>query len=75
MKKRRLKSFVLPTIYILIILVTFFSVSIINNQLLKNVTNYDYSKSLMKDVTQAKKYKLNQVIIVKIMILKNKQMH
>ena len=52
MKKRRLKSFVLPTIYILIILVTFFSVSIINNQLLKNVTNYDYSKSLMKDVTQ-----------------------
>ena len=52
MKKRRLKSFVLPTIYILIILVTFFSVSIINNQLLKNVTNYDYSKSLINEVTQ-----------------------
>ena len=53
MKKRKLKRYVLPTIYILIILVTFFSVSIINSYLLKDVTNYDYSKSLMKDVTQS----------------------
>ena len=30
----------LPTIYVLIILVTFLSVSLINNHLLKNVTNY-----------------------------------
>ena len=36
----------------LIILVTFLSVSLINNHLLKNVTNYNYSKSIMKDVTE-----------------------
>lgn len=52
MKKMKLKKYVLPTIYILIILVTFFSVSLINNHLLKNVTNYNYSKSIMKDVTE-----------------------
>lgn len=52
MKKMKLKKYVLPTIYILIILVTFLSVSLINNHLLKNVTNYNYSKSIMKDVTE-----------------------
>ena len=52
MKKMKLRKYVLPTIYILIILVTFFSVSLINNHLLKNVTNYNYSKSIMKDVTE-----------------------
>lgn len=52
MKKMKLKKYVLPTIYVLIILVTFFSVSLINNHLLKNVTNYNYSKSIMKDVTE-----------------------
>lgn len=52
MKKMKLRKYVLPTIYVLIILVTFLSVSIINNHLLKNVTNYNYSKSIMKDVTE-----------------------
>lgn len=52
MKKMKLRKYVLPTIYVLIILVTFFSVSLINNHLLKNVTNYNYSKSIMKDVTE-----------------------
>ena len=52
MKKTKLRKYVLPTIYVLIILVTFLSVSLINNHLLKNVTNYNYSKSIMKDVTE-----------------------
>ena len=52
MKKMKLRKYVLPTIYVLIILVTFLSVSLINNHLLKNVKNYNYSKSIMKDVTE-----------------------
>ena len=52
MKKMKLRKYVLQTIYVLIILVTFLSVSLINNHLLKNVTNYNYSKSIMKDVTE-----------------------
>lgn len=52
MKKMKLRKYVLPTIYVLIILVTFLSVSLINNHSLKNVTNYNYSKSIMKDVTE-----------------------
>lgn len=52
MKKMKLRKYVLPTIYVLIIFVTFVSVSLINNHLLKNVTNYNYSKSIMKDVTE-----------------------
>ena len=52
MKKMKLRKYVLPTIYVLIILVTFLSVSLINNHLLKNVTNYNYSRSIMKDVTE-----------------------
>ena len=52
MKKMKLRKYVLPTIYVLIILVTFLIVSLINNHLLKNVTNYNYSKSIMKDVTE-----------------------
>lgn len=52
MKKMKLRKYVLLTIYVLIILVTFLSVSLINNHLLKNVTNYNYSKSIMKDVTE-----------------------
>ena len=52
MKKMKLRKYVLPTIYVLIILVTFLSVSLINNHLLKNFTNYNYSKSIMKDVTE-----------------------
>lgn len=53
MKKGRLKGFVLPTIYVLIIVTSFFSVSLLNNLLLGDITNYDYSGSLMQDVTEA----------------------
>ncbi len=52
MKKMKLRKYVLPIVYVLIIFVTFVSVSLINNHLLKNVTNYNYSKSIMKDVTE-----------------------
>lgn len=52
MKKMKLRKYVLPTVYVLIIFVTFVSVSLINKHLLKNVTNYNYSKSIMKDVTE-----------------------
>ncbi|MBE6155608.1 MAG: M23 family metallopeptidase [Firmicutes bacterium] len=53
MRKGRLKRWVLPTIYVMIIVVSFFSVSIINNLLLGDISNYDYSNSLIKDVTEA----------------------
>lgn len=52
MKKMKLRKYVLPIVYVLIIFVTFVSVSLINNHFLKNVTNYNYSKSIMKDVTE-----------------------
>ncbi len=52
MKKMKLRKYVLPIVYVLIIFVTFVSVSLINNHLFKNVTNYNYSKSIMKDVTE-----------------------
>lgn len=49
MRKRRLKRFVLPTIYVLIVVTSFLSISIINNLLISNVDDYDYSKSLVND--------------------------
>ena len=52
MKRKRLKKWVLPTIYGIIIVTSFFSISLLNNILIKDITNYDYSKSIMKDVTQ-----------------------
>ena len=53
MKKRRLKRFVLPSLFILVSVTAFFGIAILNNILLGDELNYDYSKSLMKDVTQA----------------------
>ncbi len=53
MKKRKLKKYVLPTIYVLIIVVSFLSVSVINNMLLGDITNYDYSKPILQEVTQS----------------------
>ncbi|MBE6148797.1 MAG: M23 family metallopeptidase [Firmicutes bacterium] len=53
MRKGRLKGLVLPTIYVLIIVTSFFSVALLNNLLLGDITNYDYSESLMQDVTEA----------------------
>ena len=52
MKGKRLKNWVLPTLYGVIIVTSFFSISILNNILVKDMTNYDFSKSIMKDVTQ-----------------------
>lgn len=53
MKKNKIKKIIVPTIYVLIVISSFISVSIINNMLLGGINNYDYSKSLMKEVTQA----------------------
>lgn len=53
MKASKTKNIVLPMIYILIVVATFISISLFNNLLLGNVTSHDYSKSLIKDVTQA----------------------
>lgn len=55
MKKRKLRNFILPTLYVLIIAVSFFSISALNNILIgsKDENNPNYVKSLMKDATQA----------------------
>jgi len=53
MKKGKVTSIVLPTIYVMIIVISFFSVAILNNLLLGDVTNYDYSKPLLQDATEA----------------------
>lgn len=53
MKKGRLKRIVLPTIYVMIIVVSFFSVAILNNLLLGDVTNYDYSQSILGETVES----------------------
>lgn len=53
MKKRRLKKFVLPTLFVVVSISAFFGIAILNNILLGDELSYDYSKSLMKDATQA----------------------
>lgn len=53
MKKRKLKKFVLPTIYALTIIASFFSVSLLNNILLKEDDNIHYSESILQDVTES----------------------
>lgn len=53
MRKGYLKGFVLPTVYVLLIVASFFSVAILNNLLIGDISNYDYSQSLMQDVTES----------------------
>lgn len=53
MKRRKLKKWVVPTIYALIVISAFISVSVINNMMLEDNRSFDYSKSLMKEVTEA----------------------
>ncbi|MBQ6840895.1 MAG: M23 family metallopeptidase [Bacilli bacterium] len=53
MRKGSLKGFVLPTVYVLVIVASFFSVAILNNLLIGNINNYDYSQSLMQEVTES----------------------
>lgn len=52
MKKSKVKGLIVPTIYVLVIVASFFSVSLLHNFLTKDITDQDYSKSLMKDVTE-----------------------
>lgn len=58
MKKRKLKRFVLPTVFVLMIVSAFLGITAINNLLISNNRDYDYSKSLLKESTQ---YVLNEV--------------
>jgi stage II sporulation protein Q len=53
MRKRRIKKFVLPTLFVVIGVSLFLSAAVLNSILLSDELNYDYSKSLMKDATQA----------------------
>lgn len=53
MSRRKVKKFVLPTLYAVMVLSAVMGIMIINSMILKPYTSYDYSKSLMKDVTQA----------------------
>ena len=71
MKRRKLKNFVLPTIYVMIIVASFFSISVLNNLLLKDVTDYDYSKSLMKDETEATLKETAEEVIYKPYVSEN----
>lgn len=50
MKRKKLKKYVLPTLYVLIIVVSFFSIAFMNNYLYKD-TNYNYTKSIMQEET------------------------
>ena len=52
MRKRKIKRILLPTIYVLLIVTSFFSISAVKEGLLKKSEDYSYSKSLMKDVTE-----------------------
>jgi len=52
MKKRKLKKFVLPTIYALVVLVTFVSISFLNASIFEENTDYNYSKGIIQEVTQ-----------------------
>lgn len=52
MKKRKLKPYVLPTLYVLIIVVSFFSIAFINSYLYKDTNDYDYTKSIMQEDTK-----------------------
>ena len=49
MKKRKLKKFVLPTLYTSFIVLTFVCVGLINNSIEKNFSNENYAKSILVD--------------------------
>ena len=71
MRKRRLKRFVLPTIYVLIVVASFLSIGIINNLLISNIDDYDYSKSLMKDTIKPTIAQQTNIIISKPYVSEN----
>jgi stage II sporulation protein Q len=52
MRRNTLKNLILPTLFITLVVASFFSISIFNGLLMGNEQNYDYSKSLMKEVTE-----------------------
>lgn len=49
MKTRRLKKFVLPTVYLLIIVTSFISITLINKYVNNVDSDYDFVKSIMKE--------------------------
>lgn len=49
MKTRRLKKFVLPTVYLLIIVTSFISITLINKYVNNVNSDYDFVKSIMKE--------------------------
>lgn len=53
MSKRKLRRLVLPTLYGVTVVSAIFIIMLINSIILKPYTSYDYSKSLLKDVTEA----------------------
>ena len=53
MRKKRFKKYVLPSLFIVVSVTAFFGIAVLHNILLRDELSYDYSKSLMKDVTQA----------------------
>lgn len=53
MRKKKLRKFVLPSLFVAGTLSIFFGAAALNNALLSEEMNYDYSKSLMKNVTEA----------------------
>lgn len=53
MKKRRLKNFVLPTLYLLVMVASFFTITSIKSYLDKKESDYPYAKSLLKEATES----------------------
>lgn len=67
MKKRRLKHFVLPTLYLLIIVASFFTITSLKDFLNSPDVDYTYAKSLLKETTQdvLNEIKDENIVIVK----------
>lgn len=53
MSKGKIRGILLPSLYVMIIVVSFFSVAVLNNLLLGEVTNHDYSQSMIKNPTES----------------------
>ena len=52
MRKRKVRRLLLSTLYVLLIVTSFMSITAINHKLITKNEDYSYSKSLMKDVTE-----------------------
>lgn len=65
MKRRKLKTFVLPTLYVLIITLSFVAIAGLNSLLSKTPEDLNYSKSLLTNETQAVEGEVQDPKIVK----------